>query len=43
MTGFEIKETRYYESDTTFLRRVLGNRKGRVAAILVFNDEAHHA
>jgi type III restriction enzyme len=43
ITAFEIKETRYYESDTAFLRRVLGNRKGRGAAIMVFNDEAHHA
>ena len=43
LIGFEVKETRYYESDPAFLRRVLGNRKGRGAAILVFNDEAHHA
>jgi len=43
LSGFEIRETRYFESDTAFLRRVLGNRKGRGAAILVFNDEAHHA
>jgi type III restriction enzyme len=43
LTGFEVKEIRYYESDTAFLKRVLGNRKGRGAAILVFNDEAHHA
>ena len=40
LSGFEVKETRYYESDTAFLRRVLGNRKGRGAAIIVFNDEA---
>ena len=32
LTGFDVKETRYYESDTAFLRRVLGNRKGRGAA-----------
>jgi type III restriction enzyme len=43
LVGFEVSETRYYESDAAFLRRVLGNRKGRGAAILVFNDEAHHA
>lgn len=43
LTGFEVKETRYYESDAAFLRRVLGNRKGRSSAILVMNDEAHHA
>ena len=43
LTGFEVKETRYYESDAAFLRRVLGSRKGRSSAILVMNDEAHHA
>lgn len=43
LTGFEVRETRYYESDAAFLRRVLGNRKGRSSAILVMNDEAHHA
>ena len=37
--GFDIKEVRYYESDIAFLRRVLGNRKGRSSAILVMNDE----
>ncbi len=43
LTGFDVRETRYFESDAAFLRRVLGNRKGRGAAILVMNDEAHHA
>lgn len=43
LTGFDVKEVRYYESDTAFLRRVLGNRRGRSSAILVMNDEAHHA
>lgn len=43
LTAFNVKEIRYYESDTAFLRRLLGNRKGRGSAILVFNDEAHHA
>lgn len=43
LIGFEVNETRYCESETAFLCRVLGNRKGRGAAILVFNDEAHHA
>ena len=43
LTGFEVRETRYFESDAAFLRRVLGNRKGRSSAILVMNDEAHHA
>lgn len=43
LTGFDVREIRYYESDAAFLRRVLGNRKGRSSAILVMNDEAHHA
>lgn len=43
LIGFKVEEARYFESDTAFLRRVLGNRKGRGAAIMVFNDEAHHA
>ncbi|MDA8206069.1 MAG: DEAD/DEAH box helicase family protein [Thermaerobacter sp.] len=38
-----IAETHYYESDAAFLRRLMGNRKGRASAILVMNDEAHHA
>ncbi|CAZ88149.1 putative Type III restriction enzyme, res subunit [Thiomonas arsenitoxydans] len=43
LTGFDVREVRYYESDAAFLRRVLGNRKGRSSAIFVMNDEAHHA
>lgn len=43
LKGFEVKETRYFESDAAFLKRLLGNRKGRSSAILVMNDEAHHA
>lgn len=43
LIGFEVRETRYYESDAAFLRRILGSRKGRSQAILVMNDEAHHA
>ena len=43
LVGFDVRETRYFESDTAFLRRVLGNRKGRSSSILVMNDEAHHA
>ena len=38
-----VRETKYYESDAAFLKRVLGQRKGRSSAILVMNDEAHHA
>lgn len=41
--AFTIKETQYLESDAAFLKRVLGGRKGRSSAILVMNDEAHHA
>jgi type III restriction enzyme len=41
--SFTVKETQYLESDTAFLKRLLGGRKGRSSAILVFNDEAHHA
>jgi type III restriction enzyme len=41
--AFKVKETRYYESDAAFLKRILGGRKGRSSAILVMNDEAHHA
>ncbi len=40
---FTVKETRYFESDAAFLKRILGGRKGRSSAILVMNDEAHHA
>src|SRR4029077_14517258 len=36
-------ETKHYESDAAFLKRILGGRKGRSSAILVMNDEAHHA
>lgn len=41
--AYTVKETQYYESDAAFLRRILGGRKGRSSAILVMNDEAHHA
>jgi len=40
---FKVRETRWYESDTAYLKRILGGRKGRSSAILVMNDEAHHA
>jgi type III restriction enzyme len=40
---FTVKETKYVESDAAFLKHVLGDRKGRSSAILVMNDEAHHA
>jgi len=41
--AFTVRETTYYESDAAFLKRILGGRKGRSPAILVMNDEAHHA
>lgn len=41
--AYTVKETKYLESDTAFLKRILGERKGRSSAILVMNDEAHHA
>ena len=41
--AFTVRETKYYESDAAFLKRILGGRKGRSSAILVMNDEAHHA
>jgi len=41
--AFTVKDTRYFESDAAFLKRMLGGRKGRSSAILVMNDEAHHA
>lgn len=41
--AFTVRETLFLESDAAFLKRVLGGRKGRSSAILVMNDEAHHA
>jgi type III restriction enzyme len=41
--AYSVKETRYFESDRAFVKRILGARKGRGSAILVMNDEAHHA
>jgi type III restriction enzyme len=39
----EVAETRHLESEAAWLRRVLGDRKGRSRSVFVFNDEAHHA
>ena len=39
----KVASTRYYESDTSILNRVLGREVGGKQNILVFNDEAHHA
>ena len=41
--SFTVREVKYFESDAAFLKRILGGRKGRSSAILVMNDEAHHA
>lgn len=43
ITGFRVSETQYVESDSAFVKRILGSRRGRGSAILVMNDEAHHA
>jgi type III restriction enzyme len=39
----KVEETRYVESDTALLRRLLGREVGGKQNILVLNDEAHHA
>lgn len=41
--AYTVRETQFLESDAAFLKRILGGRKGRGSAILVMNDEAHHA
>jgi len=38
-----VEETRYVESDSALLRRILGSEVGARQNILVLNDEAHHA
>ncbi len=38
-----VEETRYVESDTKLMQRLLGSEVGGKQNILVFNDEAHHA
>lgn len=38
-----VEETRYVESDTALIRRLLGREVGGKENILVLNDEAHHA
>ncbi|MFZ4580010.1 MAG: BPTD_3080 family restriction endonuclease [Myxococcota bacterium] len=38
-----VEATRYVESDTAIVHRVLGREVGSKGNILVFNDEAHHA
>lgn len=38
-----VRSSRYVESDTAFVHRLLGREVGGKQNILVFNDEAHHA
>jgi type III restriction enzyme len=38
-----VEATRYVESDTALVNRILGRDVGGKQNILVFNDEAHHA
>jgi len=38
-----VEETRYVESDTRLMQRLLGREVGSKENILVLNDEAHHA
>src|SRR5271165_2251843 len=39
----KVESTRYVESDTSLINRVLDREVGGKQNILVFNDEAHHA
>jgi type III restriction enzyme len=39
----QVESTRYVESDTALVNRVLGREVGGKKNILVMNDEAHHA
>lgn len=39
----QVASTRYVESDTAWLDRVLGFKANRKQNVLVMNDEAHHA
>ncbi|MBS1851226.1 MAG: DEAD/DEAH box helicase family protein [Acidobacteria bacterium] len=39
----KVRTTRYVESDTSLINRVLGREVGGKQNILVLNDEAHHA
>ncbi|MGA2232898.1 MAG: type III restriction endonuclease subunit R, partial [Tepidisphaeraceae bacterium] len=39
----QVESTRYVESDTAWVNRVLGQEIGGKQNILIFNDEAHHA
>jgi type III restriction enzyme len=43
LVEIEVEETRYVESDTRLMQRLLGREVGGKQNILVLNDEAHHA
>lgn len=43
LKSVKIRSTEYVESDTAFVKRVLGRAVGGKQNILVMNDEAHHA
>ena len=43
LVSVEVRTTRYVESDTAVVARVLGREVGGKQNILVMNDEAHHA
>ena len=43
LISVEVQSTKYVESDTGMVSRVIGREVGGKQNILVFNDEAHHA
>lgn len=43
LTKVHVQSTKYVESDTALVNRVLGREVGGKQNILLFNDEAHHA
>ena len=43
LTRVKVKTTKYVESDTGLIERVLGKEIGGKKNLLVINDEAHHA
>lgn len=43
LVSLQVRDTRYVESDTALVNRILGREIGGKRNILVMNDEAHHA
>jgi len=43
LTEVKVEATRYVESETAWINRVLGKEVGGKQNILILNDEAHHA